>query len=206
MNCAGLVLAAGGSRRLGQPKQLLSYQGSTLVENITGQLLDASCDRVFIVLGASGDVVAETLRCNVKFRGSVDLVRNDDWQSGQSGSLRCGLDAVARSGHAGSLAVALCDQPLVPTGHYAELIASIATVGRSVAATAYPDGRVGVPACLNATAWNDLIAFMNSLEHRSDVGAKHWIDEQPESAVLAIACDFAAWDIDKLSDLDRLRS
>src|SRR5262245_50380101 len=88
---AGLVLAAGGGRRLGgRPKALLQHHGRTLVEHTVGVLRAAGCTRVHVVLGARADAVRE----RAGLEGCV-LVANPEWEQGMGSSLRAGLDSLA---------------------------------------------------------------------------------------------------------------
>ena len=87
MNCAAVVLAAGGSSRLGEPKQLLLCQGETLLERAVRLAHESGAQPVIVVLGAQAD----RLRGLVEKRAIVAI--NDDWQSGMSTSLRAGLQA-----------------------------------------------------------------------------------------------------------------
>jgi molybdenum cofactor cytidylyltransferase len=84
---AGLILAAGESRRMGSPKALLHYQGQTFLDRLIG-LFARSCSPVVVVLGAGADEIRSTAR------GTATFVINHDWQRGQTSSLQCGLAAV----------------------------------------------------------------------------------------------------------------
>src|SRR3990170_2001437 len=83
----GLLLAAGGSRRLGTPKQLLEFEGKTLLLRAAEALVETSCEPVVVVLGAeierSKDEIEDL---------PVSFAINDDWESGMSSSIRVGLE------------------------------------------------------------------------------------------------------------------
>src|SRR5689334_20390152 len=90
----GLLLAAGGGRRLGgRPKALLEHRGRPLVEHAVGVLRAAGCDRIHVVLGAAADTVRE----HAELPGCV-LVDNPDWAQGMGSSLRAGLASLAGTG------------------------------------------------------------------------------------------------------------
>jgi CTP:molybdopterin cytidylyltransferase MocA len=101
---AGVVLAAGGSRRFGGPKQLAELNGRPLLEHAV-RAMAAAVDRVVVVLGARADEVV----AGADLRGA-EVVVCAGWADGMSASLRCGLAAL---GDVDEVVVALADQPFV---------------------------------------------------------------------------------------------
>ncbi|MDF9816381.1 CTP:molybdopterin cytidylyltransferase MocA [Streptomyces sp. SPB162] len=147
---AGLLLAAGGGRRLGgRPKALLEYAGRPLVEHALRALREAGCGPVHIVLGAAADEVRE----RADLEGCV-LVDNPDWAGGMGASLRAGLRSLAdtevrRAGTgAQAVVVALVDQPGIGSGAVARVIH--AYQGPSSLAAASYGGRRGHPVLFGA--------------------------------------------------------
>lgn len=94
---AGIVLAAGGSTRMGRPKPLLDWGGGPLVAHVAGLALAAGCDPVFVVTGAEGEAVKAAVADL-----PVRVVHNPDWREGQSSSVRAGLREASRAGGASS--------------------------------------------------------------------------------------------------------
>jgi len=84
---AGLILAAGESRRMGFPKALLRYREETFLDRLAG-LFAARCSPVIVVLGAE----AERIRASL--HPAATFVVNPDWARGQTTSMQCGLRAV----------------------------------------------------------------------------------------------------------------
>jgi molybdenum cofactor cytidylyltransferase len=113
---AGVVLAAGGASRLGQPKQLLLWKGEPLVRHAAQAALQAGLSPVIVVTGAYGDRVN-----NVLNDLPVLLVHNPNWQAGQSTSMLAGLSALPPD--AGAVVFMLADQPQVPADLVRELAA-----------------------------------------------------------------------------------
>ncbi|HEV7626985.1 MAG TPA: NTP transferase domain-containing protein, partial [Streptomyces sp.] len=128
---AGLLLAAGGGRRLGgRPKALLPLHGRPLVDHAVRALRAGGCARVHVVLGAAADEVRALLLASPPVPGCV-LVDNPDWETGMGSSLRVGLDSLEGSGADAAL-VSLVDQP----GIGAQAISRVRTACHSSASLA----------------------------------------------------------------------
>ena len=131
MNVAAVVLAAGGSRRLGRPKQLLDYRGATLLDATLATARSCGADQVVVALGGSADEVRE----RVDLTG-VDVVVNADFGDGCATSIRSALGAV--NDDAGGVVLLLGDQPGVAAGTVGALVAGAGT--HAVGVCAYDDG------------------------------------------------------------------
>jgi molybdenum cofactor cytidylyltransferase len=113
----GIVLAAGGSSRLGQPKQLLPFRGSTLLDATLGMARDAGFDQLLLALGGS----AQAVRAQVDFAGA-QLVENPEFDTGCGSSLRAAMVHV--DSRADGVVVLLGDQPGVQAKTIRALIAA----------------------------------------------------------------------------------
>ena len=134
---AGLLLAAGGGRRLGgRPKALLRHRGRPLVEHAVGVLRAAGLTRVHVVLGARADAVRE----QAELTGCV-VVENPEWEQGMGSSLRAGLDSLADTGARAAL-VSLVDQPGIGAEAVARVLAGF-TDPDSLVSAAYDGVRGG---------------------------------------------------------------
>jgi xanthine dehydrogenase accessory factor len=135
---AGVVLAAGGSTRLGRPKQLVEVDGETLVRRSLRRALGCGCDPVGLVVGADAERIAAT---------SLDLgvvvLRNDEWQEGIASSIRVAA-AWAESIVCDGLLLALCDQVHLTEVHLRNLLAAFARE-KGCVGSAY-NGTFGAPA------------------------------------------------------------
>ncbi|MFG2126194.1 NTP transferase domain-containing protein [Streptomyces sp. NPDC048751] len=190
---AGLVLAAGGGRRLGgRPKALLGHRGRPLVEYAVGVLRTAGCARVHVVLGAAADAVRE--------RAALDgcvLVENPEWERGMGSSLRAGLTSLAGTGARAAL-VSLVDQPGIGPEAVARVLAAYRD-DRSLVSAGY-DGARGHPVLLGAAHWAGVAASA-----AGDRGARAYLRAH-EDAITLVECGDVArpYDIDTETDLAHL--
>jgi molybdenum cofactor cytidylyltransferase len=144
MIVSGLVLAAGGSRRLGRPKQLLPYRGGTLLGHIVDTARGCGFDQLVVAVGGAADEV----RAGVDLDG-VEVVVNDAYGEGCSSSIAAALDVVRGD----VLVLMLGDQPGVTAGTVQALVA-----GRGDSALAvcrYDDGR-GHPIAFGRSVFGEL--------------------------------------------------
>lgn len=110
---AGLILAAGESRRMGYPKALLRYREESFMDRLVG-LLTAHCSPVIVVLGARAEEIRAAARRPATF------VVNHAWRLGQTSSLQCGLGAVPPA--AEGVLFTLVDHPVVEPGTIERLL------------------------------------------------------------------------------------
>ncbi|MGW3113495.1 nucleotidyltransferase family protein [Streptomyces sp. NPDC001091] len=191
---AGLLLAAGGGRRLGgRPKALLRHDGVLLVERAARALRDAGCAHVHVVLGAG----FEEVRTQAELGGFV-LVDNPGWAEGMGSSLRAGLRSLSGTDARGAL-VGLVDQPGIGPEAHARVLAAY-TDETSLASAAY-DGRRGHPVLLGAAHWPGVAASA-----RGDRGARDYLRRHGAEIRLVECGDVAEpYDVDTAADLGRLR-
>ncbi|MER5449201.1 nucleotidyltransferase family protein [Streptomyces sp. NPDC002766] len=190
---AGLLLAAGGGRRLGgRPKALLEHRGRPLIEYALGVLRAAGCARVHVVLGARADEV----RRRAELGGCV-VVENPAWEEGMGSSLRAGLHSLAGTG-AGAALVSLVDQPGIGVEAVRRVLAGYADDGSLVSA-AY-DGVRGHPVLLGASHWAGIAESASG-----DRGARAYLRAHREALTLVECGDVARpYDIDTEADLIHL--
>jgi CTP:molybdopterin cytidylyltransferase MocA len=166
----GLVLAAGGSTRLGRPKMLLDLGGRPLIQHALQPLLDAGMPRVCVVLGAAADAVRAALPTDTR----LSVVWNPAWSSGLASSLQAGL---RECWGADAVLVALGDQPSVTPQVVARVLA--AAPGHALVVASHAD-RLVHPMLFGRALFPELDAL------RGDVGAREVVRRhQPEAVRVA---------------------
>lgn len=144
----GLVLAAGGSSRLGRPKQLLDYHGRTLLDATLETARRCGFDQLIVALGGAGDDVRSTVDLS-----GCDVVDNEHYTTGCSSSIVAALDAV--DVRAEALVLLLGDQPGVEPGSVDALRAATVSADAPLAVCRYDDGR-GHPFWFSRALFADL--------------------------------------------------
>ena len=134
-----LLLAAGASTRMGQPKQLLPYHGRTLLRHAAQTAAATGCNPLVLVTGALHEALAAEVT-DLPFQ----VIHNPDWQSGMASSIQAGLAAVAAAQPAAYL-IMLSDQPLVTPELLLQMMALQQQSQAPIVAAAYGD-TLGVPA------------------------------------------------------------
>lgn len=190
---AGLLLAAGGGRRLGgHPKALLEHHGRPLVEHAARALREGGCGPVHVVLGAA----ASDVRRRADLTGCV-LAENPAWEQGMGSSLRAGLASLAGSGADAAL-VLLVDQPGIGAGAVARVRGAYRSQ-LSLAAASY-SGERGHPVLFGADHWAGIAAAAVG-----DRGARDYLRTHREEITRVECSDVAeAFDIDTTDDLFHL--
>jgi molybdenum cofactor cytidylyltransferase len=184
-----VLLAAGGSRRLGEPKQLLRLAGQPLVRRAALAALASRADRVLVVTGAFAERVEAALA-----QLALECVRCAGWESGLAASLRAGVEAALARDPNASVLVLLADQPAVDGALLDALIARAAT-GAEIAACEY-GGEPGVPALFAPRFARELLTLAG------ERGAKSLLLRERASAAL-VPFAHGALDVDTPEDWQR---
>ena len=189
-----MILAAGGSTRLGQPKQLVPFRGRSLLRHAAETALGCVCRPVVVVLGALAD------RLEGELSGlAVAVATNRQWQEGLGSSIRAGLNALAPgTGGPEAVVIMLCDQPMITARFLDQLVRVHQSSGRGIVAAEYGGG-AGVPALFSRAYYAELAALRGSL------GAKPIIVKHAKDSV-RIPLPEAAFDLDHPEDFARLGS
>ena len=174
-----IILAAGPSSRMGQPKQQLLIDGKSLLIRTVETALQSDVGKVIVVLGASEEVHRELLK-----EVPVETIFNPNWQAGMGSSLKAGLShAFSINPRTEAIIVMVCDQPLLQSSHIKSLIEKYRKTNALIVASVYSN-TTGVPALF------DQKIFGKILELDDEQGAKKIIQQHevetinfPEGAI-----------------------
>ncbi len=185
------MLAAGASRRLPGPKQLLLFHGVTLVRRAAQAAVEAACGPVAVVLSAAAPRIRQELT-------DLDLhiVENRQAAKGLSTSVRAGLDALTKTASLDAALFMTCDQPLVTAEILRTIVAAFASGRPRAVACAYA-GTVGVPALFSRALFAELLAL------DGDVGAR-LVLQRHASETVRIPFEPGSLDLDTPEDVGRL--
>jgi molybdenum cofactor cytidylyltransferase len=187
---AAVILAAGESSRLGQPKQLIQFRGKTLVRRMVDAASEAGCRPVLVVLGnskrtAHGSArgtareheidLVEAISSELKKTGAT-IVTNPNWKRGIGTSIRAGVQRLIKIAPEVEATVLLtCDQPFVDRGVIDGLITLHHETRKPIVAASYA-GTLGVPVFFDRSRLPDLLGLDDSagaksivLSHRDQV-------------------------------------
>ncbi|AKD55374.1 4-diphosphocytidyl-2C-methyl-D-erythritol synthase [Spirosoma radiotolerans] len=186
-----IILAAGDSSRMGgEPKQLISYKGQSLLRRVTESALALQRGPVVVVLGANRAQIVPELNGL-----PITLVDNSSWPTGQASSLKTGLAALyIINKDIDAILVLHTDQPLVSLGLLQHMVDVQNEEGKGIVACRY-DTQISVPALFNRNYINEL------LQLEGDKGVK-WVIVRHRSDCSEVPFEAGAIDLDSKRDLD----
>lgn len=190
---AALVLAAGGSRRLGRPKQLERWGDVTLLEHVVATTREFPVDEVWVVIGADAAAVLDG--------GGLDgcgVVENPEWEEGMASSLRAGLDALTRLSRADAALIVLGDQPDVRREVVEEVVGAYRRT-RSQAVVPKYRYAWGNPVLVDRRLWPRLMSLSG------DEGARRLLQAHPEWVEEVWVESMPPRDVDTEADVAELR-
>jgi molybdenum cofactor cytidylyltransferase len=193
MSVAAIILAAGASRRLGQPKQLVGYAGEMLLERALRIAKEAGASPVLAVLGAHFAPICAA----IPFNAAIPVF-NEKWEQGISSSIHAGLhEADVRAPESVGALVMGCDQPRLSAEYLRNLLQMYAAQDEpTIIASAYADS-YGIPAVFPRSVYPKLHAL------HGDKGARSLL-AKPPCAIVATPFEGGEVDIDLPEDLAHL--
>jgi molybdenum cofactor cytidylyltransferase len=187
-----VILAAGGSSRFGQLKQLIPFRGKSLVYRIIDAACEAGCSPVVVVIRSEHEKLYREFD-----DAGVVTVHNHQWSRGIGSSIRCGIQGLINGSSDVEASVLLvCDQPAVDARVIERLIALRETTGKSIVASSYAD-TLGVPALFSRSVFEELLSLGDK------AGAKS-IVLQSRERVASFSFPEGQIDIDTWEDWEKL--
>jgi molybdenum cofactor cytidylyltransferase len=191
-NLGLIILAAGSSSRLGQPKQQLPFKGVSLLQHAAQVAIDSGCKPIVVVLGAGFPELKESLQAY-----PVQLVENTAWQEGMASSIRAGMVRLQElSPDLDGVLLMVCDQPYVTPHLLRKMKKAWQTAGQGIVACSYA-ATVGTPAIFPKDYFEDLLAL------QGQEGAKKILLAY-QSFITLIPFPLGQVDIDTPEDLKKL--
>lgn len=193
MNTYGLlILGAGNSSRLGQPKQLLRYKNESLIRHMAREAIAAINAPVMVVTGANAPLIEAELQDL-----PLTIIRNEQWAAGMGSSISKGMSAMVKA-HPGlqGVIIMVCDQPFVNAVLLQQLITLQQTSGKGLIACFY-ENTAGTPVLFSQPYFDALIVM------EGQTGAKSILQHYTDDLVL-LPFPPGALDIDTIEDYQRL--
>lgn len=183
-----IILAAGESKRLGYSKQLVHFQGDTLLNNSI-KLACAVSENVTVILGANFKNISES----ISKQKSINILKNENWESGMASSIRLAVEYHQTSE---KLLIMLCDQIYLTTSILNELFEKEKQTQKPIIACEY-GGKFGVPILFNQLIFNDLIKLTG------DKGASSILPSH-KTEIESIPFEKGIFDIDTPADVKKI--
>jgi len=188
---AGLVLAAGASARMGQPKQLLPAGGMAVLDRVLQQALKSRLDLVVVVLGHKAQEIKNNLSSDLS-HPKFKVVHNKDYRKGMSSSIIAGLSVVENDYD--HIMIILGDMPLVSSDVIDHLIEEVLKSGKPLGAIKVGNRR-SHPVVISRSFYPQLHQL------KGDIGARHVLAENSEKiCFVSPGQDFKDLDIDSMED------
>lgn len=188
-----IILAAGESKRLGSPKQLVAYKDKTLLQHVMDEAAKVDETAVVVVFGAFKDNLLDAHTTEHIIAGI-----NEDWATGMASSIQTGLRRLEQNyTDLEGVIIAVCDQPFLSSAVFEELIAQHKKSFKGIVASAYAD-TLGTPVFLDKKYFEELMMLTG------DDGAKRILASH-EDDVAQIDFEKGKIDIDTPKDLEAMK-
>lgn len=161
-NISIVILAAGASKRMGKPKQLLKWGDTTLINHAINTAVAINSKETLVVLGAHFELIEKNIK-----NSEVTILNNIYWENGLGKSIACAIGYLQKSqSSVDGVLVILADQPFI-TSDFLKLMISKFEINRNqIIATSYGNDKLGVPALFGASYFEELSQL------KEDFGAK----------------------------------
>jgi molybdenum cofactor cytidylyltransferase len=183
-----IILAAGGSSRLGQPKQNLLFNGQTLLQHAVLSGKRSKCEPIVVVLGANAE--------KIKPISGTIILYNKDWEEGMASSIRTAIKEIQQDLSVDEVIIMLCDQPFVSAALLDNLIDKQIETDKPIVACAYKS-TIGVPVLFKRMLFAELLSL------QGQEGAKKILKDH-SSVAAVIPFEQGSIDIDTPEDYKQL--
>ena len=147
-----LLLAAGSSSRMGQPKMMLPYKNSTLLQHIIDEVKIIKNTTLLVVTGCYHTLIEQSL-----LPQQIPLIKNEQWQAGMGSSIQTGMVYLLQHYPAATnVLILVCDQPFITTDLVQEMLAAKESKSKGIIACTY-DGAIGTPVLFDKKYFNQLL-------------------------------------------------
>ncbi|NJX14222.1 nucleotidyltransferase family protein [Tamlana crocina] len=191
-NIVLVILAAGGAKRMGEPKQLLPWQGKTLIEYAIEKALEVHVKNVVVVLGANHSVIKNEIK-----NYPVEIIVNSEWNRGLGSSISRAVSNLMYvvPNFDGAMFV-LADQPFVTSEYLKQMLEHFQPNSKQILTTNYNDGKLGVPTIFD-------YCYFEELSNLSEDKGANTIIKKYGNFVLSLDAPFENMDIDTKEDYER---
>jgi molybdenum cofactor cytidylyltransferase len=190
---AVVVLAAGASKRMGKPKQLLQWDNETLISHTIRTALKLKTGHVYVVLGANFQLIEKTIN-----HFPITILNNKNWERGLGASIGVASKYIQRQKpETDALLFVLADQPFITASYLNDIILSFSPNENQIIASAYENQKFGVPALFDSSYFKKLGLL------KDDFGAKDVLKAN-ESFVKVLIPPVKNVDLDSKEDYERL--
>jgi len=167
-----LLLAAGASTRMGQPKQLLPWGSQTLIEHQILTLLKTG-NPVNVVIGSNSDLIQPVIQ-----KYLVNIFKNTDWESGMGSSISFGIrQIIQKFPNANGVLITLLDQPMITAAYLEKMLVTFQSESRQIIVSQSASGWTGVPVLFDRCYLKELAELSN------EEGAKKITKRHEESVI-----------------------
>lgn len=186
-----LILAAGNSSRLGEPKQLLKFNGKTLLRNVVEEAIKVS-DSVNVVTGSSHSQISKEIE-NIE----VKIIENVKWNEGMGSSIKMGITQLVNEfPEVQNIIVSVCDQPFIEASVFSNLIQMQKDSQKGIVAAKYSE-TLGTPVLFTKKYFAELLKLSGQ------EGAKKML-QKFKNDIAEINFEKGAIDIDTQTDYQKL--
>ena len=185
-------MAAGGSSRMGTPKQLLPWKSTTLIENVMSNVLQLESSKLIVVLGANSEQITPKIESY-----PIEVIYNPNWKKGLGNSISFGANYIKNNYQTDGILIVLADQPLIHSSYLKKMIGEIEPNRQQIIATKYPNAKLGVPALFDASYLEELSTI------DGDKGAKILLEKYSDQ-LISTQFETNIFDVDTEEDYKRL--